>query len=252
MYDVNTPKKLRDFCIKHESNGGVGLLISGGSTKEGKVPMEPFLPTLRWVKDNTGLILNLHTGMLNKREAENIASTGIDVISIDLVGSEETLRQVYRLNTSVEEYMGTLIHLKDAGIPFLAPHVCIGLHFGEIMGEYKALEMAASVEPEVIVLTSIIPTVGTPMENVHIPMENTIVDLIYEAKKLSPDSDVSLGCMRSRDNKIEIEKSAIRAGVARVALASRSTENWALDQGYKIKRLNGCCVVPRSKEKLIL
>ncbi|MHA1937645.1 MAG: radical SAM protein, partial [Candidatus Thorarchaeota archaeon] len=110
MYDVNTPKKLRDFCIKHESNGGVGLLISGGSTKEGKVPMEPFLPTLRWVKDNTGLILNLHTGMLNKREAENIASTGIDVVSIDLVGSEETLTQVYRLNTSVEEYMGTLIH----------------------------------------------------------------------------------------------------------------------------------------------
>jgi hypothetical protein len=248
MHDVHTPKKLRDFCITHDADGGVGILVSGGSTKEGKVPIEPFLGTIRWVKNNTDLIVNIHTGMLNKREAEDIAATEVDIISVDLVGSRKTLKQVYGLDASVEMYMGTLSHLKNAGVSFLAPHICVGLHYGEVLGEQKALEMAINIRPDVFVFTSIIPTVGTPMEKVQSPRVNTITDFIKEAKRRSKGTDISLGCMRSRENKIELEKKAIKAGASRIALASRSTENWALEQGYNVKKINGCCVIPRSIE----
>jgi uncharacterized radical SAM superfamily protein len=248
MPDVSTPGKLKNFCVEHERGGGVGLLVSGGSTLDGRVPLKRFLPTLAWVKENTGLVLNLHTGMLDVSEAEEVASTGADIVSVDMVGSEETLRDVYGLKASVKEYGDTLTNLRDAGAPSVAPHICVGLHYGEVKGEHKALEQSLSIEPEVIVFLGLIPTVDTPMSVVEPPAIDEIVGLIEESKRLSPSTEVSLGCMRSRGYKKELEWKAIEAGADRVALASRSTESRALEEGYQIKRFDGCCATPRALE----
>jgi uncharacterized radical SAM superfamily protein len=252
MPDVSTPARLRDFCVELEEGGGVGLLISGGSTVEGRVPLGPFLPTIAWVKENTGLIVNLHTGMLDAAEAEGIASTGADIVSVDVVGSPETLREVYGLKTSVEEYNATLINLVDAGAPHVAPHICVGLHYGRVQGEHRAIEIAASIEPEVIVFLGLIPTENTPMAGVPPPPLEEITGLISEAKRLSPRTDVSLGCMRSRDYKLELDWAAVEAGASRVAMASRSTERRAANSGYRVLRLDGCCATPRSLEGRLL
>jgi uncharacterized radical SAM superfamily protein len=248
MPDVDSPEKLKRFCVEHDGGGGVGLLVSGGSTSDGRVPLKRFLSTLAWVKENTDLILNLHTGMLNMREAEEIASTGADIVSVDMVGSKETLREVYGLNASVEEYGATLTNLKDAGAASVAPHICVGLHFGELKGEHRALRQALRIEPEVIVFLGLIPTADTPMSGVAPPSIDEIVGLMGEAKRLSPDTEVSLGCMRSRGYKTELEWKAIEAGVERVALASRSTVSRAVENGYDVKRLDGCCATPRVLE----
>ena len=252
MPDVSTPAKLRDFCIRHEEAGGVGLLISGGSTLEGRVPLRPFLSTIAWVKENTGLIVNLHTGVLDVSEAEEIASTGADIVSVDVVGSDETLRMVYGLKASVEKYGATLTNLVDAGAPHVAPHICVGLHYGKVLGEHKALEMAASIDPEVIVFLGLVPTENTPMAKVTPPPLAEITGLISEAKRLRPHTDVSLGCMRSREYKTELDWAAVEAGTSRVALASRSTEQRAQEAGYRVIHLDGCCATPRSLEKRLL
>jgi len=252
MPDVSTPDRLRGLCIRLEEGGGVGLLISGGSTVEGRVPLRPFLPTIAWVKENTGLIVNLHTGMLDAVEAEEIASTGADIVSVDVVGSRETLREVYGLKASVEEYNSTLTNLVDAGASHVAPHVCVGLHYGRVLGEHRAVEIAASIDSEVMVFLGLIPTENTPMADVPPPPLEEITGLISEAKRLSPRTDVSLGCMRSRDYKLELDWAAIEAGADRVALASRSTEKKALDAGYKVIHLDGCCATPRSLESRML
>lgn len=252
MPDTSSPEKLKEFCLKHEENGGVGLLISGGSTSEGKVPLAPFLETMKWVKENTDLIINLHTGMLTRGEAEDIAATGIDIASVDLVGSQDTLKKVYGLDASLREYGDTLIFLKEGGVPFVAPHVCVGLHYGKVLGERKAIELAVEVKPETIVFISLIPTADTPMADVVPPSVGEIIDLIKEAKKLSPASDISLGCMRSRSYKTELEWKAIEAGVDRLALASRRTEKRALENGYKVQKLDSCCATPRSLDYRLL
>ncbi len=252
MPDVSTPDRLRDFCVRLDEGGGVGLLISGGSTVDGHVPLKPFLPTIAWVKENTGLIVNLHTGMLDAVEAKEIASTGADIVSVDVVGSQETLREVYGLKTSVEEYNATLTNLVDACVPQVAPHICVGLHYGRVLGEHRAVEIAAGIDPEVMVFLGLIPTENTPMADVPPPPLEEITGLISEAKRLSPRTDVSLGCMRSRDYKLELDWAAVEAGADRVALASRSTEQRALDAGYKVIHLDGCCATPRSLESRML
>jgi uncharacterized radical SAM superfamily protein len=251
MPDVSSPKKLKEYSIKHMNNEGVGLLISGGSTSEGKVPLKPFLDSIKWIKENTNLILNLHTGILNKKEAEAIASTEIDVVSVDLVGSEDTLKSVYGLDISLDEYEDTLGNLIDGGAK-VAPHICVGLHYGSIKGEIKALELAASIKPETVILISLMPTVNTPMAKVKPPTIEMITELIYEAKKVCKDSEVGLGCMRSRGYKTELEWAAIEAGASRITLASRSIEQKAIEFGFHVVKLESCCSVPRKYDSVFL
>jgi len=251
MPDVSSPEKLREYCIKHEERNGVGLLISGGSTQNGRVPLEPFLDSIRWVKDHTDLIINLHTGMLNKEEALAIAATGIDIVSVDLVGDAETLRRVYGLNAKIEEYDATLQNLVDGGAN-VAPHICAGLDYGEIKGEHRALELASTVTPETVVLISLIPTADTPMEDVKAPSVDSIIGLVEEAVRVCKGSEISLGCMRSREYKTELEWAAIKAGVSRIAMASRSTEKRAIEAGYDVIHLDGCCATPRKYDFRLL
>ena len=243
MPDVSSPSKLKEFCINLEKEDGVGLLVSGGSTRDGKVPVEPFLGTLKWVKDNTDLIINLHTGIISRDEAKQIAAAGIDVASVDVVGSGDTLSQVYGVQYSVEKYFDSIRNLRGEGV-CVAPHICVGLHYGEIRGELKALELVSEIKPETLVLISLIPTPRTPMEDVTPPSPDVMAKIIKEARRLCPESELSLGCMRSRDNKADIEIESIKTGVTRMAMASRSTERWAIAHGFKVDRIDGCCAVP--------
>jgi len=128
----------------------------------------------------------------------------------------------------------------------------VGLHYGRVLGEHRAVEIAAGINPEVMVFLGLIPTENTPMAGVPPPPPEEITGLISEAKRLSPRTDVSLGCMRSRDYKLELDWAAIEEGACRVALASRYTEQRAHDAGYSVKRLDGCCATPRSLEGRLL
>ena len=248
MPNVDTPEKLKQFCLDLEAKDALGLLVSGGSDTTGRVQLKPFIETLSWVKENTGLILNLHTGMLNREEAEEISSTGIDIASIDIVGSEDTLKEVYGLEVSLDAYTSTLNYLVESGVPQVAPHICIGLNFGKLKGEYRALDIAGAINPETIVFLGLIPTAGTEMENVAPPAIDDIVGLIVKAKEDYPSTEVSLGCMRDRVNKPELEWRAIEAGLDRLALPTRSTVKRAVDAGYYVIELDGCCAIPRSFE----
>jgi uncharacterized radical SAM superfamily protein len=149
------------------------------------------------------------------------------------------------------EYGATLRYLVDGGAN-VAPHVCVGLHYGEIKGERIALEMAAEVKPETVVFISFIPTVGTPMSDLLPPSIETVAGLVSEAAKLCRDSEISLGCMRSRGYKDELDWKAIEAGASRIALASQSTEKRAKKAGYIIEKLEGCCATPRSFDPVLL
>jgi hypothetical protein len=248
MLDVSSPERLVEFCLEHEKNDGVGLLISGGSDTYGHVPIEPFINTIDWIKENTGLILNLHTGVVDDIQAEKIASTGVDIVSIDIVGSRKTLEEVYGLSYSIEEYLNSLYRLKDAGIKNIAPHITIGLHYGRINGEYNSLEYLVDFKPEILVFLGLIPTKGTPMEYVNPPCIKDITGLIKSAKNFLPGTSVALGCMRNRKDKHLMEWEAIKAGVDRIASSSRLTEKKCKNDAYEVKIINGCCAIPEHYE----
>jgi len=241
MPDVSTPSLLQEFAINLNERGGTGILVSGGSTLQGRVPLDRYISTLRWIKDNTDLILNIHPGLVDSAMADAIASTGVDMASVDLVGSTETVRRVYHLNAKADDYRDSLHFLNDAGVHVI-PHITVGLDYGEIKGADQALQTAVDLEPEVIVVNALIPTAGTSMANVIPPPPETIIGYLQKAVKTG--SQVSLGCMRPRHGKPELERAAVINGVHRVALPSNSTVKWAEGQGYVIKKLDGCCAIP--------
>lgn len=248
MTGVETPSKLKRFCTRLEEEGGVGILISGGSDIHGRVPLDPFYGAIRWVKENTSLIVNVHTGLLGARQAEEIASTGVDVASVDVVGSDETIRRVYGLKATVEDYWETLNALREAGVPHVVPHICVGLDFGEIRGEAVALEMAQRFDPELVVILGLIPTPGTAMEAVEPPSAEDMARAVAATRLMCPEASVAIGCMRPRADRSRMEELAIRAGADRLVLPSRSTIETAGMEGFCIKHLDGCCSIPRSLE----
>lgn len=252
MANTDTPRKLKDYCSRLDADGGVGVLVSGGSDLRGHVPLEGFLEAITWVKENTSLIVNLHTGLLNLQQAEGIASTGADVVSMDVVGSDDTIKGVYGLDATVQDYAETLVNLRDARVPYLVPHVCAGLDFGEIKGEARALEIIGDVDPDIIVIIALIPTRGTGMENVTPPSVDAIAKTVAAARLMHSDTSIAMGCMRPKAEKNLEELLAIQAGADRIVLPSRSTVEYALREGFTVKHLDGCCAIPKGLEHLAL
>ncbi len=249
MCDVSSPERLRSFAVNLSEHSGTGLLVSGGSTPSGSVPLTGFTETLRWIKENTDLILNIHTGLVTQDMAEELASTGADFFSLDLVGSTETIKNVYNLDATIEDYEASLYYLKDAGVN-VVPHITIGLDHGMLKGEDRALETAIKTGSEMIVINALIPTAGTLMENITPPSPEIILE--YLEKALSSGCQISLGCMRPRDRKPDLEKAAIALGVHRVSLPSNSTVAWAQENGYDVKKFDACCAIPVSLESRAL
>ncbi len=252
MIPIYSPGKLIEFSLNLEQRGGVGLLVSGGCTPEGRVPLEGFLEALQWIKEHTGLIVNIHTGLIDERRAEELASTGIDIASVDVVGSNETIRRVYGLEATVEDYRRTLQSLMDTSIPAVVPHLCVGLDHGRIVGEAKALEIIQEARPRQVDIIALIPTHGTPMENVQPPTPMDVAKVIALARLLLPKAGISLGCMRPRVDRESMEILCLRAGADRMVLPSRAAREWVKAQGLRILDLNGCCSIPEEMESRAL
>ncbi len=248
MTPIRSPEKLKEFSIRLEERGGVGILVSGGCTPDGRVPLERFYDALRWIKENTELIINVHTGLIDEEGAEELASTGIDIASVDVVGSDETIRRVYGLRATVEDYRKTLNSLMETSIPAVVPHLCVGLDYGRILGEAKALEIIWEAQPRQMVILALIPTPGTPMEEVRPPPPRDVAKVTSLARLLMPETSISLGCMRPRAERESLETLCLKAGADRMVLPSRATRSWAESQDLKILELDGCCSIPEKLE----
>lgn len=254
MLDVSSEDKLLDTCIKLEANGAVGVLLSGGCNKEGEIiNLRRFIPVIRRVKRETNLIIKLHTGLVDKKLAEMIASAEIDIASVEVVGSNDTIKKVFGIRKTVEDYRRTLENLKDAGVKHIVPHVCIGLDGGKIDGEYRAIDIVReTIHPSVFVLIVLRPTKGTEFEGAKIPDTRDVYKITKYAKESFPNVDISLGCMRPRSRgRVEIEKASLRGGVTRMELPSKETLQLAKEMGYVVKRIEACCALPEEYENLL-
>ncbi|MFX1520817.1 MAG: radical SAM protein [Promethearchaeota archaeon] len=252
MLDGSSPEKLLEICYGLERNGAIGCLLSGGLDEDATVPFENFLDVIAQIKKETHLVLNIHTGLLSRSIAQELGKTGVDIASIDVVGDERTIREVYGLNKTPEDYFNTLKILYDSGIPHIAPHVCIGIHFGETVGELKALEMTRQINPDQLVLIGLIPTRGTSMENVPAPKPDIFAKIISITRLMFPQTPLSMGCMRPTGRaRTLIDIQAIKSGVDRIELPTRSALKELTDLNLEIKRIDACCTVPEWIEQRI-
>jgi len=241
MVEASTPEALYGILKTLASDNGVGALISGGSTRDGKVPLDPFLPVISRIKQETDLILNVHTGFIGEGEAMALAETGVDVVSLDVVGAGETVRKVYGLERQPEDYFETLRLLKESGIPYIVPHLTIGLHFGVILGEFEALRMIKEIlEPDSLVINVLVPTRGTGMEKVTPPGVKKVVSVIKEAVTIL-DCPIFLGCMRPKGVP-ELEIQGEEAGLSGIVIPSREGMD-RIRKKRDCQVVEACCAV---------
>jgi len=240
MTPVGSADDLIRLAKKLEADGAEGMLVSGGCDKNGKIPLGPFLPALKRIKLETRLQINLHTGLVGSDEASQIAATGADCISFDLVQDPEVIRERLHLALGPEAYVGTLTALFSSGVKRVVPHLLVGLSGKEKKFELGAIEVASQHPIAGMVILALIPTRGTPMESARPPSDDHLLEILERAFD-ALDVPVMLGCMRPRGN-WELETKAIELGVRRIAMPSPRTEVWAKARGYRVTKRPSCCV----------
>ena len=222
------------------SNGANGILVSGGANLKGEVPLENFLPLIKEVKKRyPSFKIIVHTGLIRKEVAKGLKEAKVDQILLDVIGDNDTIRQVYHLNKTVHDYEETLYRLKEMGHR-LAPHIIIGHHFGEVRGEWKALEIVTRVGVETIVLVVLKPLVER--NSFRIPTAEEVSKITAIARILNPIIPIRMGCIRpAHPLKAEMEKGAIDSGVNTIAYPLHGTIEYAKEMGLETCFVEMCC-----------
>jgi hypothetical protein len=243
MIPATTKEMLYNVCKSIYENNGVGCLISGGSLYDGRVPIDRYLDVIEKVKREFGLKIVIHTGIVDKATIKKMAKINIDGVLIDIIGDKRTLEEVYHLNYDTKVYDEILLNLTQYGVPVI-PHIVVGLHYGKIIGEYKALDMISNYEVAAIVIVILNPYPGTPMEQIPPPPILDTAELICKARIKNPDTPLLLGCARPRGiYKIVIEALAIKAGVNGIAFPSDESMRIAKRHGLDVKIYPECCAL---------
>lgn len=214
-------------------------LVSGGCTPEGQVPLTPHLDRLRALKGDRRF--NLHTGLIDAAGIDALAGLA-DQVSFDFAGDDATIREVYGLDKTVEDYVACYKQLRLRCR--VMPHICIGLHGGEIRGEYRAMELIRDIGADGLTFIIFIPTRGTRFADRRPPDSGAVVNLLTEARQLFPDIPLHLGCMRPGGSyRVEIDEQAVRLGLDSIVNPTPGAVKLAESLGLVITRGEECCAL---------
>jgi lipoyl synthase len=240
MLPAASPKALRSTLDRLQSNGGSGALISGGADENGEVPLKEFIPAIRAMKEKQpGFRIIAHTGLIGVENALALKEAGIDQILIDMIGDDDTIREVYHLNRHTDDYERTLLMLKEMGHS-VAPHIIIGHHFGKIRGEWKALEMVSRIGVDALVFVIFKPITGVRPDET--PTPDAASRLCAAARILNPRTPIRMGCIRpAHPSKPVMERGFVDSGVNTIAYPLQGTIDYAEEIGLEIKFVERCC-----------
>jgi len=241
MYPVTTPDELFELCMKLEREGALGCLISGGCLPNGSVPVKKFVDVFAKIKRELNLTVLVHTGIIDFQTARDLKKSGVETALIDIIGSNETISEIYKLNVTVADYGVSLKALSESGMAFV-PHVIVGLHYGKLKGELKALEMIAQYKPSALVIIAFMPIHGTEMASIEPPIPVDIAKVIAVARLMFPKTPLVLGCMRPKGkHRVETDVLALKAGVNAIAFPTEGAIRLAEEKGYKVLFSSLCC-----------
>ncbi len=240
MLPAKTPDEMVQLGRSLMGKGCQGVLISGGASADGSVPLDNYFAAISDLKD-MGLEVIVHTGLVSEETVRELKAAQVDQVLIDVIGDTETIRDVYHLDKNPKHFEESLQNIKNAGLA-MAPHIVIGLHFGRIVGEYNALRMISEAAPDVIVLVVLSPMHGTPMDDVTTPSAETVAQVAAIARIINPETHIAFGCARpGGKDKPALEKLLIDAGVNAMAYPTDGAMDYAESLGLKARFVERCC-----------
>lgn len=240
MVSATTPGELVEVAEALAERGAQGFLLSGGSDGLGRVRIADFSEAIESIKGSTDLRINAHIGLTPPNEIDRLVKCGIDSFSVDIYGSAETIREVLGLDARPQDYIRVIEDLKRAGATTIAPHLCIGIHGGHLVGESSAIELLRRVEPDILILISLIPTKDTDYQSTPPPDKDTVLTVIRKARSDLPDARLLLGCMRSKIDRSS-EYDFVEAGLDGIVLPASSTVERMKKGGYAVRKRSVCC-----------
>lgn len=230
------------FCALAE-RGARGVLISGGCDRNGRVPLLRHIPDLIRARRELGFTIRVHPGLPDEETVAGLAEVGIDGAMVDILGDDATIREVYHLDATTADYEAVLDRLERYSVPAV-PHIILGLHYGQMRGEWVALDMIARHARKFLVLVILMPLTGTPMAGVTPPPVSEIAAFFTHARRTLPTTPVMLGCARPLGKiKIEIDRAAVDAGLDGIAYPAEGIVTYARERGFRPRFVDACCGV---------
>ncbi len=240
MHSATTPEQLLKLGESLYNNGCRGLLISGGSDLNGSVPLKPFIESISLLRKKFGMKIAVHTGLIDYQTARMLKEAGVESAMIDIIGDEETIREIYHLDKKPGDFEKALNNLIQAGLE-VSPHIVVGLNKGMVKGELKALEMISKSKASNIVIVALKPLDPGELGN-RVPKPLEIGRIITIARLMNPMKKILLGCARPGGlHKVKTDLLAIKAGVNGIAFPTQEALNYAGKLGLKENFIGYCC-----------
>lgn len=215
-------------------------LISGGCERDGRVPLTKYLPAIKEIRDSNRRT-NLHVGLIDDDEIEQISQVA-DVVSFDFVGDNLTIKEVYALDKTVDDYIRVYSKLREK--VRVLPHICIGLRGGQPSGEYAALKILKQLGADGLVFIVFSPTDGTKYADRQPPSLEDVTGILCKAREEFPDVPIHLGCMRPKGKyRLKLDELAVSCGVNKIVQPTWAAMELARNLNLKIYKGEECCVL---------
>lgn len=223
------------------ATGTSGILISGGSQPNGAVPLKKYLRDIARIKSELGLRVMVHCGVVNEETAAGLKDAGIDGVMLDIIGANETIRDVYHLDLTVDDFDRSMEYLTKYEHS-IRPHIILGLHFGKFLGEYNALSLIEKYPIHSLILVILTPMVGTAMEDTPPPPIDEIEHFFFESRLRMPDTPVLLGCARPLgEHKLAVDKAAVDFGLNGIAYPAEGIVAYSRGKGLTPRFVETSC-----------
>lgn len=251
MWPAKTPEDLWRLANERIAAGAQGMLLSGGSNHRDEVEYGPFYPTLRRIKDaHPAFKIAIHTALVDRATARRLEDSGVDVAMLDIIGAQETIREVYHLKRGVADFEASLQFLTETSLK-VVPHIVIGLHYGSFLGERNALEIVSRHKPAALVLVVAMPFYASPRRPFSVPESLEVGRFFMEARTALPDIPLLLGCARpSGRARQQIDAYAVMAGLDGIAHPAEGVVELAARLGREVRVTPACCSIAAGCEVL--
>jgi uncharacterized radical SAM superfamily protein len=231
-------RKVREMIATQDLQG---FLLSGGSNKRNEIRYERYYPAIERLKrDFPGLKIAIHSALLDAPRARSMAAAGVDTAMMDVIGAQDTIREVYHLERPVADFEATLAALCDTSME-VVPHIVIGLHYGRIHGEANALDIVSRHRIHSLVLVVIMPFYAKP-GTFATPATSEVGRIFLEARSRIADRQVLLGCARPPGMHRRVTDAyAVMAGLDGIAFPADGALAVAHAIGRPAAQEHACC-----------
>ncbi len=238
MIPAESPEELYHVAGEIYSSGGYGLLISGGFTRDGYLPIKPYLPVIKRIKKEYGLIISVHPGLIDNELINGLREAGVDIVDYELVLDQRIISDLKHLDKTVNDYIDTYELLISEGPPHVVPHIPIGF-IEDDQWIYLTIDLLKKYDPEITVF------LVAMQSDVEI-IDRVLSILRYAGRELG--GEISLGCMRPYKLKTLLDKKVIEEKlVDRIVNPLKK-----YIEKYRLRVVEACCSIPHSiVDKLI-